>query len=265
MLLAMALPATVQAQGLVADPCADAPVRPKAVTDYVAGMLISGTDTPPAPADIAAYTAYKAALDKAKAQDWPNRCQYHHDDLALVTRPASERRIVFIGDSITELWGLADPAFFSNGRVNRGISGQTTGQILLRFQADVVALHPRAVHILAGTNDIAGNTGPESEEDVHNNIAAMVTLAKGNGIRVYLGSLPPSDHFAWSPTLKPAPQILALNTWLRAFATAQGIAYVDYNRVLASDTGAMQPGLSMDGVHPNAAGYRRMASVVPKE
>jgi len=248
---------------VVENPCAGAPVRPRAVSDYLAATLIFRNTR--APALLPEVLAYRAALDKAKIEDWANLCQYRADDLRLAAGPAAGRRIVFIGDSITELWGLADPAFFSGGRVNRGISGQTTGQILLRFQADVVALHPRAVHILAGTNDLAGNTGPESMVDVHNNIAAMVALAKANGIRVYLASVPPARRFNWRPDLSPAAQVRELNTWLRAFAKAQRVTYVDYYSALTDTTGGLRAELSADGVHPDAAGYRLMAAAVPKD
>ena len=127
-----------------------------------------------------------------------------------------------MGDSITENWLMADPGFFSGPIVNRGIGAQTSAQMLLRFRADVVALRPAVVHILAGTNDVAGNNGPISPRDFQNNIESMVEIAKANGIRVVIGSIPPAAAFSWQPAMRPAPRIAALNAWLRDYASAQG-------------------------------------------
>ncbi len=126
--------------------------------------------------------------------------------------------VVFLGDSITENWLLSDPAFFTGGFVNRGIGAQTSAQMLVRFRADVVALHPKVVHILAGTNDVAGNNGPIAPDDFHRNIESMVELARANGVRVVLGSIPPASAFAWRPAMRPAPRIVELNRWLRDYA-----------------------------------------------
>ena len=183
---------------------------------------------------------------------------YRADNVRLVAGPAAARQVVFMGDSITQGWGLADPAFFGPGHVNRGISGQTTPQMLARFQADVVTLRPRVVHIMAGTNDVAGNTGPTSVQDIRNNIVAMVTLAKAGGAKVVLASIPPAASFNWAPALKPADQIREMNAWLKAYAREQGLTYVDYYAAMATPDGAMKPELTFDGVHPDAAGYRVM-------
>lgn len=147
----------------------------------------------------------------------------------------------------------------SGGIVNRGISGQTTPQMLLRFQADVVALRPKLVHIMAGTNDIAGNSGPNAVEDYKNNIRAMVTLAKANGIKVVLASIPPAARFAWKPELQRAPRVAELNAWLKAYAAAEKLGYLDYHGSLTTRDGALQPMLTFDGIHPNHAGYQVMA------
>jgi len=201
------------------------------------------------------FAAFNAAQEAARAGDWAQRCFYRADNARLAALPAAERRVVYMGDSITQLWGLADPDFFSAGRVNRGISGQTSAQMLLRFQPDVVALHPAMVHIMAGTNDIAGNTGPVTLQDVQNNIVAMVTLARANHIAVVLASVPPAGRFGWRPALRPAPQIAAFNNWLKRYAREAGATYVDYYALMATPDGAMRADYTGDGVHPNAAGY----------
>lgn len=189
-----------------------------------------------------------------RERDWPALGRYRGENAA----PAAPPRAVFIGDSITELWPFASPELFADGIIGRGISGQTAPQILLRFHADVVAQHPAAVHILCGTNDIAGNTGPTTPEDYRRHILAMLDIAQANGLRVLLGSIPPAGYFLWQPAVKPAQRILELNDWLRETAAARDAGFVDYHQVLATPDGAMQPHFTNDGVHPNAAGYAAM-------
>ena len=178
--------------------------------------------------------------------DWASLCRYRAANAAL--DPKQRPVAVFMGDSITERWNELDPDFFAHGFLDRGISGQTSPQMLVRFMADVVALHPQVVHIMAGTNDVAGNTGPNSPEDFKNNIRAMVDLARANGISVVIGSIPPADHFGWSPEFRPARQIAELNRWLRDYASAEGLVYADYYAALADmpDVGsaALGPRLS---------------------
>ena len=239
---------------MVEDPCAgvvdhpfDASFRP---------MLEPGAHFTPPPADPAAA---KAMADQ-RARDWANLCRYRAADKAQ----AAAAKAVFMGDSITELWAIADPALFSSGVVGRGISGQTSPQMLLRFQADVVALHPRVVHILAGTNDIAGNTGPTSEEDFERNVASMVEIAQAHGIRVLLGSIPPMASLGWQPQYRPAGEVRRLNSWLQAYAARSGATYVDYYSRLATPDGAFRPELSNDGVHPNLVGYAIMREVAER-
>lgn len=196
--------------------------------------------------------AESAKIGEAQAKnDWANLCLYRAAD-------AEGAKVVFLGDSITELWRVADPDFFTQGVVDRGISGQTSPQALLRFQQDVVALHPRVVHIMIGTNDVAGNTGPNRPEDLKNNIRAMVDMAKAHHIAVVLASIPPASVFAWNKALHPAPQIKALNAWLAGYAKQEGLVYVDYWSALANAEGGMRDGLSRDGVHPLVSGYRIM-------
>ncbi len=187
-------------------------------------------------------------------RDFGQLCRYAAANAALKTRP----RVVFMGDSITDNWINADPSMFEDGRVDRGISGQTTPQMLVRFRQDVLALRPAAVHIMAGTNDIAGNTGAANMETVQGNIASMAQLARANGIKVILASVPPAAAFPWAKDKRPVPQIAAMNRWLRDYARANGHTYVDYHAALATPDGAMKPGLATDGVHPTPAGYAVM-------
>jgi lysophospholipase L1-like esterase len=186
--------------------------------------------------------------------DWPALCRYHDADRTIDTPP----RAVMIGDSITEFWLSTAPALFADGIVDRGVSGQTSAQIMVRFYQDVVRLHPRVVHILCGTNDIAGNTGPTSPDDFASAVLAMVDMARANDIAVVLGSILPAGTFAWRASYRPAPEIIALNGWLRDLAQQRGLVYADYYSAMAAPDGAMRPGLSNDGVHPNAAGYAVM-------
>jgi lysophospholipase L1-like esterase len=213
-----------------------------------------------------------AAAGAAQADGWEdlNRRGLLTDPAGLGRYRADNERlrasrarvdIVFMGDSITEGWEAKRPAFFREGRVCRGVSGQTTPQMLLRFMADVVALRPRAVHIMAGTNDVAGNTGPMTAEMTEDNFRAMSAIARQNRIEVLLASIPPAAHFPWRPDVEPVPRIAALNAWLRRYAGATGATYVDYHTALADASGAMKPGLASDGVHPTGAGYDVMARV----
>lgn len=241
--------------GLVDDPCVSAPVVPPALLAAMAARYDAKRKDPPPPVPPAELAAYRTAETEARKRDWANLCLYNAENAKLMAGPAAGRQVVFMGDSITQGWGLADPAFFGPGRVNRGISGQTTPQMLVRFQADVAGLKPRAVHIMAGTNDVAGNTGPTSVADIQNNIMAMVTIARANRIAVVLASVPPANVFTWAPALKPADQIRGVNAWLKAYAWREGLTYVDYYAAMATPDGAMKPELTFDGVHPNMAGY----------
>lgn len=163
-----------------------------------------------------------------------------------------------MGDSITQGWGLQ--SFFKNSPdiVNKGVSGQTAGQMLARFKADVIALQPKAVHILAGTNDVAQNAGPETDEQIENYISQMVDLAHANGIKVILGSIPPAADFFWHKGLNPAPRIQRLNARLKSYAERKHLVYVDYWSALATSDGALKPEYGPDGVHPSTQGYSAM-------
>jgi lysophospholipase L1-like esterase len=167
-----------------------------------------------------------------------------------------EKRVVFMGDSITESWATIDPKFFARKEfIDRGISGQTTMQMLLRFRQDVAALKPAVVHIMAGTNDIAGNTGPMDLPTTEANIASMVDLARANGIQVVIGSVLPAKDFSWHPGLDPGPTIVALNKWLKAYSHVRHLIYVDYYTALNDGALGMRSDLTPDGVHPSLAGY----------
>ena len=170
-------------------------------------------------------------------------------------------RVVFYGDSITDAWGNGkNAATFFPGKpyLDRGISGQTTPQMLIRFEQDVVALKPAAVVILAGTNDIAGNTGIETPEMIQNNFRAMAAIADANNIKLILSSTLPVDDYAWRRGLLPADKVRALNTWMKDFCASNHCTYLDYYTALATPGGAMKPGTSKDGVHPTADGYAIM-------
>lgn len=201
------------------------------------------------------FGAWNAELQRRGASDWAGLCRNQAANAAL---GSGKTKVVFIGDSITENWLLADPDFFAGAVVNRGISAQTSAQMLLRFRADVVALRPFVVHILAGTNDVAGNNGPIRPQDFQGNIESMVEIARANGIRVILGSIPPSAAFGWQPELKPAPRIAALNDWMRSFAQRNGLGYIDYHAAMRGAAGELNPSLGNDGVHPNHDGYAVM-------
>lgn len=190
--------------------------------------------------------------------DWAWLGRYRDANAALTD--TTTPRIVFIGDSITQGWIDKVPTFFTPERIDRGIGGQTTPQMLLRFRQDVIALKPAVVQIMGGTNDIAGNTGPMSVDETKANIMSMADLARANGIRVILASIPPADHFPWRPGLETASRIAAMNAWLKEYAKRTEAIYADYWTAL-HDGQALRAALTYDGVHPNAAGYRVMAPV----
>ena len=203
---------------------------------------------------------------KVNAQDWPNLNRYQNENTVLKPVEAGQKRIVFMGDSITEFWSTVDPEYFSGKPyVNRGISGQTTPQMLLRLRADVIALKPTAVVILAGINDIAGNTGPMTIEMIRDNIFSMIELAKANHIKVILCSVLPAYDFPWKPNQEPIAKIKALNVILQNYALANDIVYVDYYSAMVDERKGLKAVYSNDGVHPNKTGYQVMAPLADKE
>jgi lysophospholipase L1-like esterase len=198
-------------------------------------------------------------------QDWSNLNRFKEDNANLGLPSAGENRIVFMGNSITIGWIGLHPEFF-NGRsyINRGISGQTTPQMLVRFRADVINLKPKVVLILAGTNDIAGNTGPSTLEMIEDNIISMAQLAKANGIKVILCSVLPVFDYPWKPGLEPAEKIITLNKMIQTYAVNNGMIYLDYFSAMVDERKGMKAEYSTDGVHPNAAGYKVMEPLAEK-
>lgn len=248
--------------GITDTPCTPLPM-PAAIEEWRT-KTYAPSNAKMLPAPVVEAVPYLKAYTEARKTDWADLCHYRDDNAKLRAQPPAARDVVFMGNSITEGWKYGDPKFYTNGWIDRGISGQTTPQMLLRFPADVLALHPRVVHIMAGTNDVAGNTGPTTMDAIVGNIAAMVTLAKAAGIRVVLAATPPAASFKWSPGLQPAPQISALNARLRALAARERVTFVDYGTVIGMPDGAMKDALTLDGVHPNSAGYAVMGPMAKK-
>jgi lysophospholipase L1-like esterase len=204
---------------------------------------------------------YLTARDKQLLNDFGWLARFKEEDMKLTPPAAGEKRVVFMGDSITEAWHLAD-SFPGKPYINRGISGQTTPQMLVRFRQDVIELQPKVVVILAGINDIAGNTGPETLEQIEGNLASMTELAAANHIRVVLCSVLPAFDFNWSPDHTPAPKVVALNTWIKSYAAEKGYVYVDYHTAMKDERDGLPASLSNDGVHPLPAGYAIMTPLV---
>lgn len=192
--------------------------------------------------------------------DWANMARYRAANAALPAT-AKHPRVVFLGDSITQGWVDKAPRFFTVGRIGRGIGGQTTPQMLVRFRQDVIELHPAVVQIMAGTNDIAGNTGPMTDAETEANLQSMTELAQAHGIRVILASIPPADRFPWRPGLETTGPIARINRWMKGYAARVGATYADYWSALKGPGQGMREGLASDGVHPTAAGYAVMAPV----
>jgi len=253
--------------GIVEQPCGPAISLPASVRDLLVELFIEPRKLASADLDrLMSNEQFKAFLKQTgelAGRDWPGLCRYRaaNEEISAGSTPT---RLVLMGDSITENWALADPELFRQGILDRGISGQTTPQMLVRFRADVIALRPEAVHILAGTNDVAGNTGPTRAQDFKDNIMSMVELARAHGIRVILGSIPPTATFNWRPQLDPVPRIRELNSWLRDYASKNGCDYIDYYSQLAGASGELNAALGNDGVHPNRAGYRLMRGLLEK-
>ncbi len=227
---------------------------------------VAQQSSPPPPAipstGFAGLDEYRASRIAVFTDDYGQLARYREADAALTSPGLGENRVVFFGDSITDIWKLAD-YFPGKPYVNRGIGGQTTPQMLVRFRQDVIDLHPKVVVILAGTNDIAGNTGPMRNEDIEANLSSMAELARAHDIHVVLSSVLPvhnyteraKDFFAQ----RPMARILALNTWLKDYCAKNGIVYLDYFSAVVDDKGLLRKELADDGLHPNAAGFKVMA------
>jgi lysophospholipase L1-like esterase len=242
-------------------------LRNVAAVFFLASLTIPllGQQTAPAPSipptGFPGLDQYRASRIAIYYNDFGQLARYRAENAALAPPAKGEKRVVFFGDSITEAWKLAQ-YFPGKPYINRGISGQTTPQMLLRFRQDVVDLHPKVVVILAGTNDLAGTTGPESNEDIEANYASMADLARANGIRVVFSSVLPvhnysqggEDYFAQ----RPMARILALDAWLKDYCARNHIVYLDYFRAMMDDKGFLKKDLADDGLHPNDAGFKIM-------
>lgn len=225
------------------------------------------------PAPSPTYDQLKTRLERAETRlrDWANLGRYADANSKLPAAVKGGSRVVFMGDSITDSWKL-DEYFPGREFINRGISGQTTPQMLIRFRPDVIDLKPKAVVILAGTNDIAGNTGPMTLEEIEDNIRSMAELAAANKIKVILASvLPISDYNKTDrgvpitrSVIRPPEKIRALNAWLRSYAAQNGHTYLDYFAATADDTGSLRADIANDGLHPNSEGYKIMAPLALK-
>lgn len=205
-----------------------------------------------------------ACFFTTEAQDWANLERFREANEKLPPSLECDDRVVFMGNSITQGWIDQLPEFFAPEKhyINRGISGQTTPQMLLRFRQDVINLRPKVVVILAGTNDIAGNTGPSTLEMIEDNIRSMTELAQANGIQVVLCSIVPAVDYPWKPGLEPAPKIVELNSRIKKYASTRGAVYCDYFTAMADDRNGLPAKFSGDGVHPNKEGYAIMQPIV---
>jgi lysophospholipase L1-like esterase len=206
-----------------------------------------------------------AATEEQAPFDWAGLGRYREANAHLAFPRPGETRVVFFGDSITATWFDVAPAYFQNRPyLARGVSGQTTAQMLVRFRQDVLELKPAAVVILAGANDIAGNTGPYDPDATMNNLVSMVELARAHRIRVVLASVLPALDYPWNPKLHPTPMILALNARLQDYAARNGLVYLDYYAAMADRAGGLKADLSEDGVHPNSTGYGVMSPLADR-
>ena len=240
---------------------------PAAFSQAAPGTPAKNQEQTEAAAAFDRLSAYQKSQLERILNDWPYLAKYRDADKELGLPAPDEARVVFMGDSITEGWGqkatATSPArgefFPGKPYVNRGISGQTTPQMLVRFRQDVINLKPKVVVLLAGTNDIAENTGKTTLGDIENNVRSMSELARANGIRVVLCSVLPASEFSWHPGLEPAGRIKALNAWIKEYALKNGFVYADYYSSMVNNEGGLKAELSPDGVHPNKAGYEIMA------
>ncbi len=199
------------------------------------------------------------------AQDWANLKRFQQENSDLLLPKANEHRVIFMGNSITEGWLSIRPEFFKNKPyVNRGISGQTTPQMLVRFRQDVINLKPSTVVLLAGINDIAENTGPSTIEMIANNIISMAELAKANQIKVIICSVLPANNFPWRKGIKPAEKVRKLNVILQLYSYKNKLAYVDYYSAMVNDSHGLKKELGEDGIHPNKKGYLIMEPILEK-
>ena len=229
-------------------------------------LLIAAPAWPLAPAQRPQPTAEQTEArrkveDERLRNDWAQLGRYREANAELGAPHDGQPRVVFMGDSITDAWPRRSAGFFHTGNVGRGISGQTTPQMLVRFQQDVVPLGPQVVVINAGTNDIAGNTGPSTIDMITNNLRAMAQLAETAGIKVVLASITPAYDYPWRRGMEPAAKVAAVNQWMKGYCEGHGCVYADYHSALSDEKGETKEGLSTDGIHPNEAGYAVMEPI----
>lgn len=212
---------------------------------------------------IVVFFASLLSLNSVMAQDWANLKMFKEENKKIGAPSKGENRVVFMGNSITIGWLNARPGFFEGKPyINRGISGQTTPQMLIRFRQDVIDLAPKAVVILAGTNDIAGNTGPSTIKMIMDNIKGMAEMAHANGIKVILSSTLPAYDYPWKPGLEPANKIIALNKMIKEYSEAKGHIYLDYFSKMADERNGLPKKYAKDEVHPTVEGYKVMEPLV---
>jgi lysophospholipase L1-like esterase len=238
-----------------------APVKPPGVksTDAKAAA-VSAAAVRSATPSVVPVTAGQFAYMQVRLADWPQLAKYKAADAALPPPAKGEDRVVFYGASMTEFWGRNGSVFFAGKPyVNRGISGQTTAQMVARFRQDVINLHPKVVVILGGTNDVAGNTGIMTPQMTEENWESMADMAKRNGITPIFASITPATDFWWHRGLAPAEKIRERNAWLKKYCEEHSLIYLDYYSVLTNADGGMRSDLSGDGVHANVKGYQVMA------
>lgn len=249
---------SAQEPGNVPETKAPAPVQTAPAPAQAAPAPLQAT-----PAPVLVPTT-PSAHDYVPKLDWAWLARFKEADLALGPPAAGEKRVVFMGDSITQGWRIEGPEGYFPGKpyINRGISGQTTPQMLVRFRQDVIALKPTVVVILAGINDIAGNTGPMTLDEIEDNLASMAELAAASHIRVVLCSVMPAFDFPWRPGMTPAPKVLELNKWIKSYAAEKGHVYVDFHSAMKDERDGLPAALSHDGVHPLPAGYAVMTPLV---
>ena len=201
----------------------------------------------------------------AYGQDWPELGRYSENNMKHAQSSDNEDRVVFMGNTITEGWSTILPEFFKGkSYINRGISGQTTPQMLIRFRPDVIDLNPKVVIILAGINDIAENTGPSTVKMISDNIISMADLAKINGINVIIASILPAKVFPWNPSINPPPKISAVNKIIEQYAKENGMIYLDYYSSMVDNNKALIESYGSDSVHPNKKGYKVMSVLAEK-
>ena len=241
--------------------CASAQTTPASRTGAGGASCAAAADwTSAPPIRVDSLTDYQHSLEVRQWNDWADLARYREANASLGDPRPGEDRVVFMGNSITDAWAKSFPTMFpGKPYVGRGISGQTTPQMLVRFRQDVVDLRPKVVVILAGINDIAGNTGPATQAMIADNLKSMTEIAKANGIHVVLSSVLPAYDFPWHRGLEPAPKVMSLNNWIKCYAEQTGAVYLDYYSKLVDARGGLAPDMASDGVHPTEKGYRIMA------